>query len=413
MAVPKVTLPMSPAKVNQLLISNLTSGYLNPVQMKKKATQSVNDAINAALADIRGSTRAAQLQATNQAKAYEGFGQAIGAMRTADAAADQRLYQGAADAQARYAANLTGSVGDIADAGAAAQQRDIAAIGGDPSAMQRLNPEAMRNVGNYLGGVLPAGTLAGNAVAAAVNDRNQGVASAERLGLEGAAMRQKTLDLQKELALARTKLTSGRPAAMRDAMDAIGDDQRSNLATLANVLYLQNTQAKTTADLTGTYQGSPTINTYTDAQGRIRNYDPGKYEVHTSKNGTQFLKPLPVPPSAGKNAQGLTPAQVLTANRARATAMKSYRSNMLGTLQSKSGPLWQQPSALMQGITPPSRKSYSTARKYLVDNYAADLIKAYPKYRADILRTVDQVLASSGWVKVPTKKPRQPYPGAH
>jgi hypothetical protein len=399
---------MSPDKVNRLLISNLTSGYLNPAQMKKKAAQSVNEAINAALADIRGSTRAAQLQATNQARAYEGFGKAIGGMRTADAAADQRLYQSAADAQARYAANLTGSVGDAADASAAAQQRDIAAIGGDPATMQRLNPEAMRNVGNYLGGVLPAGTLAGNAVATAVDTRNQGVASAERLGLEGAAMRQKTLDLQKDLALARTKLTSGRPAAMREAMDQIGDDQRSNLATLANVLYLQNTQAKTASEV-----GINEADTWTDAKGITRNYDSSKFQVKYRPNGAQYLVPLPGTGS-GKNAQGLTPGQVATANRARATALKSNRANMLTLLNNKSGSLWKQPPALLAGVQAPTRKSYSTARKYLVDNYAADLIKQYPKYRTEILRQVDQVLASSGWVKVPAK-PRgsatQGYPG--
>jgi hypothetical protein len=210
-------------------------------------------------------------------------------------------------------------------------------------------------------------------------------------------MRQKTLDLQKELALSRTKLTSGRPAAMRSAMDAIADDQRSNLATLANVLYLQNTQSKTAAEL-----GINAADTYTDASGVTRNYDSSKFVVKYRPNGAQYLAPLPGT-NGGKNAQGLTPGQVATANRARATAIKSTRANMLTTLQSQTGPLWKQPPSYLQGIQDPRRKSYSTARKYLVDNYAADLIKQYPKQRVAILSMVDQVLKASGWSKVPAK----------
>jgi hypothetical protein len=62
--------------------------------MKKKAAQSVNESIAAALADIRQSTRAARGARQPTRPRLRGFGTAIAGMRTADAARDQQLYRG-------------------------------------------------------------------------------------------------------------------------------------------------------------------------------------------------------------------------------------------------------------------------------------------------------------------------------
>jgi len=66
-----VDLPMNPAAVNKVLLQNVMSGALNPKQMRQQAVKSVNDAIKAALGDLRGTTAAAQKQANDQARASD------------------------------------------------------------------------------------------------------------------------------------------------------------------------------------------------------------------------------------------------------------------------------------------------------------------------------------------------------
>jgi hypothetical protein len=260
----------------------------------------------------------------------------------------------------------------------------------------------MANIENYLGGYLPSANLAENSAYASADARAQAMAGATRLALGSADVRAKSVELQAELARDRAKLIAGKPAAIREAMKGLSDDQRANLATLANVLYLQNAQAKQTADALGTYQGQPTTDTYIDAQGRTRKYDPDRYVVKTSKNGTQFLAPLPVPKSSStttRNKAGLTPSQVATQKRMREQTLQSKRSTMLAAAQNPKGPLYKRPAIDLGEFTPPTRRSYSEARQYLMTNYANDLIRQYPGERARILQTVDEVLASAGFKK--------------
>ena len=404
---PQVQLPMNPNAVNQFILKNLTSGYLNPKQQRQQAVQSVNDSIKAALAELREPAAAAQLQANRQANAYEGFAQTLAEARRSDADYVRDLYRGAADDQALFASGITGAVGNAARSDAAAQQADVQAATGQGPGYVGTDIPSMQGVGYYLGGQLPSGRLAENAAYASQDMLRQGLASASRLALEGAGMRQKSIDLQSDLAKARAKLISGKPAAIREAMKGLSDDQRANLATLANVAYLQNTQAKTTADLTGQYQGQPTIDTYTDSKGVVRHYNPNTHIVKTSKNGTQFLAPLPVPKSTSsttKNAAGFTPSQQATQTRMRNEAIQGGRKAMLTAAQNKSGPLYNAPPSFLQGIRPPTPKSYAEAKAYLMTQYANDLIKQYPGERARILQTVEEVLAAGGFKRAAATK---------
>jgi hypothetical protein len=404
-----VDLPMSPDVVNKALLANVVAGGLDPKQMRQQATQTVNDTIRAALGDLRGTTAAAQKQATDQARAYEGFAKMLAQERRTDAGYVQDLYRDAASDQARFASGITGAVGDAARADAAAQQADIAAATGQTAGYHAPDPGAMQSVGYFLGGQLPAARLSENAVYAGENALRQGLASASRLGLESAGLRGKSMDLQAELARQKSKLIAGRAPAIREAMKGISDDQRANLATLANVLYLQNAQAKTTADTLGTFQGQPTVDTYVDAQGRTRKYNPNTHTVKTSKNGTQFLAPLPAPVSSSatpRNAAGLTPSQQATQDRALNKALQAGRSGMLSVLGDKKGPLYNQPP-FQSSFIQPTPKSYAQARAYLMTNYANDLIAQYPEQEARILQTVDEVLASRGFAKgSATRKPK-------
>jgi len=401
-----VDLPMNPAAVNKVLLQNVMSGALNPKQMRQQAVKSVNDAIKAALGDLRGTTAAAQKQANDQARASEGFGRYLADARVADAGQIQQLYGDAAAQQAQFAQGLTGAVGSAAQASDAANQADIAAAagGGAVAGYHAPDPGQMANIANYVGGYLPSANLAENAAYAAADTRAQALADAARLGLEGAGMRAKGVDLQAELARKRAELVAGKPAAIREAIKGLSDDQRANLATLANVLYLQNTQAKTTAEQLGTFQGQPTINTYRDKQGRLRQYDPDRYQVKTNKDGSQWLAPLPVPKSPSsstttKNQAGFTPSQQATQDRARNKAVQGARGNMLTVAQNTGGPLYKRPPIDLGEFTPPVRKTYAEARQYLLTNYANDLIRQYPGERARILKSVDEVLASAGFKK--------------
>ena len=412
---PQVQLPLNPNAVNQALLRNVMSGGLDPKQMRKQAVQSVNDAIKTALGELRSTTAAAQLQATHQAQGYEGFARALGEMRRSDADYVSGLYRDAGADQARFAAGITGAVGDAARADAAAQQADIAAATGQSAGYHGPDPGATQSVGYFLGGQLPAARLAENAVYAGTDALRQGLASAARLGIEGAGMRGKAIDLQGELARKRAELIAGKPAAIREAMKGLADDQRANLATLANVLYLQNAQAKTTAEQTGQYQGQDTIDTYRDANGVLRHYDPNRYRVKTSRNGSQFLEPLPVAKSGSsteKNAAGRTVSGQDTYDRAVNKALQTNRSHMLTAVQNQKGPLWTQPNSLYQGLPgyEPKRKDYATARSYLLTNYANDLMKQYPKQKAQILAAVDEVLASAGFKRKAAAKPTKPLP---
>ena len=119
-----VDLPMNPAAVNKVLLQNVMSGALNPKQMRQQAVKSVNDAIKAALGDLRGTTAAAQKQANDQARASEGFGRYLADARVADAGQIQQLYGDAAAQQAQFAQGLTGAVGSAAQASDAANQAD-------------------------------------------------------------------------------------------------------------------------------------------------------------------------------------------------------------------------------------------------------------------------------------------------
>jgi len=406
-----VDLPMDPAAVNKALLQNVMGGALNPKQMRVEATRSVNDAIKAALGELRGTTAAAQKQATDQARAYEGFAEMLAKERRTDAGYMNDLYRDAAEDQARFAGNITGSVGAAAQADAAAQQRDVAAATGQ-GGYSGTDVPAMQGVGYFLGGQIPSARFSENAAYASNDMLRQGLASAARLGLEGAGMRGKAIDLQGELARERAKLIAGRAPAIREAMKGLSDDQRANLATLANVLYLQNTQAKTTADLLGTYQGQPTIDTYVDAQGRTRRYDPSQYRVKTSKNGSQFLEPLPNPPStstSGKDPKtGLTPSQQNTQNRMREQALQGGRQDMLKVASRTDGPLYKPQSPLEKGLRPPQRRSYAEARAHLMTTFANDLIKQFPDQKKRILQMVDETLSSAGFKKgsTPKKPPR-------
>lgn len=412
-------LPMGVSQINRLLTQYLGAGFQSPAVQRRQAIQSVNDAIAQSLGDLRSTTKAEQEQANRQAAAYEGFSKALMGMRAGDAGLIHDLYSGAASDQARFAQGVTGAVGAAASSDAAAQQADVAAATGGMPGYHGTDVGALGMVGNYIGGYLPSASLAENAAYEGVNQLNQGFAGSLRLGLESGAIRQKTLDLQKELAQERAKLARQRPSLVRQALSDVQSGQRSDLATLANVLYLQNTQAKTTADLTGQYQGQDTINTYRDANGVLRNYNPNTHIVKTSRNGTQFLAPLPVPKGSSSSTPrdpktGLTPSQTATQNRMRQEALQQGRSNMLKALQNKKGPLWNQPDPLLGSLGKATPRSYAAAKKYLMTNYANDLIKQYKGEKQRILAMVEEVLASAGFKRGSgaAASSRQPQTGA-
>lgn len=397
----QVQLPMDPAYINKLLLQNVGTMFPNPKQQRQQAIQSVNDAIKSALGDLRGTTAAEQKQATDQARAYEGFAKWLAGQRVADSAADQAIYSQQAQAQSHFADSLMGGIGQAAQASADANVRDAQAAAGTGAGYHGPNVQSLVGVGEYLGGYLPSANLSDNAAYAAANARAQGIAMAGSLGLQGAGMRQKAVDLQAELARERAKLIAGRPAAIRSALKDSGDTTRANLATLANIAYLQNTQAKTTAEQTGQYQGQDTINTYRDKNGVIRNYDPSRYTIHYNKDGSGFLVPLPVATGAGKgkNKNGLTPSQQATQDRMRNEALQTTRGSMLTVVQNKKGPLYNKPKVDLGEFTPWTPKSYAAAKTYLMTNFANDLIKQYPGQKARILQMVEETLSAGGFKK--------------
>jgi len=199
-------------------------------QMRTMARQDVNTQIAAERADNAATTRAAQIQANNQATRAQGYAQALAnAFRSTPQQVAQQ-YSQAADRINAYGTGLSAAADAAFKSSEDLAQQHLAATGAPTDVPQPFNPSALADVGRYLGTTMPAASLVKQGQQAENLTRAQNWAAVSRVADIAQQYKQKTTDLQSELALKQQALEKTRPKLFSDALtnyEKIASDRRT------------------------------------------------------------------------------------------------------------------------------------------------------------------------------------------
>lgn len=232
------------------ILNRYYSQMSTPAQQSGLAQRQVNDQIKMALAGIRASTAAEQAAYTKQQERATGFAlaqQSLEGQYGAQALADYR--QAGQDIQG-LGTGLTGAVGAAQQEQANKAAADISALTGGRNTATGLDIPGMQNVAQYTGVTLPSSDLYTQAASAAASARYNTLANADKIHQIATEYAQKWQDAQHQLSLSRQELEAKRPGLYNDAVAALHDKARQDMATLVTALTLKNTVAATGSEIT-------------------------------------------------------------------------------------------------------------------------------------------------------------------
>ena len=245
----------------QSLINRYAASMLSPAQMRKQARRETNLATQDSLRDLRSTYQRERERTLREQYAqgtYAGMLRGFGAPGSAEAQSIRDAYARAAGLNERFSQGLIESTtgqqaADVATS--AAQNAQLAGYEGPPIPGQDAGVNA--SVLSYLNS-LPKGTFAAQAEARAAGLQSAGAAAASPFALREAQLGQTLREMQDKYLMARHDIDVGRASDFQKALAGLRESGRGDLSTLINAMYLQNTQAKDIAALTGTYKGKPT-----------------------------------------------------------------------------------------------------------------------------------------------------------
>lgn len=232
-----------------------------------QAKGDVNAQIQAALAGYRATTKAAQQQAMQQSTRAQGFATALSKLSAPSAEQTAATYNEAADRMRAFGTGLTGQVQADQQAEAARTAQQVAQSTGGLGRLVGYDPDAARNAAQYSGVVIPGQSLVEQAANAKTEQQWLNAANAAGIGTIAQQYRQKTTDLQSQLAEQRATLEAQRPKLYSEALTSRQTAARNNLSTLIQAQYLGSSLRKTGAEITGVdpITGKPTLGARTAA----------------------------------------------------------------------------------------------------------------------------------------------------
>jgi hypothetical protein len=244
------------------ILANYYSGILSPGDQRKQARKDTNLAIQDSMRQLRTTYQQerertlreqyAQGQWAGLLKGYGGEGSGgAGAIRDAYATAaglSSKAGQGFIDSTtAQQGANV-----DAANADAA----NLAGYNG-PNVMPDAGANA--SVLSYLNS-LPAGTFAADAEREATGLGSASAKAGSEFAFREAQLGQALREMSDKYTMGVKDVQSKRGGMFQDALKGLQESGRGDLATIINAMYLQNTQDKTMADITGVGpDGRPTV----------------------------------------------------------------------------------------------------------------------------------------------------------
>jgi hypothetical protein len=311
-------------------------------------------------------------------KAIQGQGMAAKSVLQALAALSQGIpgqiqaaYERAGNDQAGYASGLTGAVGDAAQAGVAADNAQIAAQGAPGSVSNSDSQNAMM-VANYLGGALPASSLAAEGAsrfAEAATSVYSGEAALTQQALqdmnasraEVEQLRQQGLDLE-----------NTRPAEVQKALLQLREDDRAERQLQADIEDKRATAAREEAAL-NLQKGTLTKQWDAQLEDTAWNRTNATGTLWTVKNGKLVNTGKPAPGSAAGRAiisantqRARTATQARTAAQKRAADQAKNLTDQTGTIH-----VVQNGKVVDTGNPAPGSKAASNAEKRAKDRVAA------------------------------------------
>ena len=444
----------SPVYQTQQATSKWLANMLTPQQQLQMATRVAGQSIAAQQAENRRATKAAQVQAQNQATRAQGYALALGNLTKNIPEQLRANYQQAADRLRAYGTGLTGALGEAYNKESADTAARMAATGADLSTLtggalpNQYDPGAIRNTLQMTGVVTPGATLEAQAANAYGYGNALRQASIAKVGQIAQDYLQKKVDYQRDLADKQRALFATRPDLVNRALQNIQSNQTQNMATLVSALTLQNTMGKTAFDIlnqgtktksavkqagqkgardwskvTGIYTddtGNPVLKNgqpqllsgYWWSSGKVGVGNPAKYNTSRSKtnaDGTKLIKltpqeggPTPPKPGQPKPKPGAwTP-----------TKIASYVAKQSGTIRSV---VMQPPYIKHQSAI---EKKYGQPHPLLSYQDAYSRLMAYflPRFRnrPDVIRAVQDTLSTAGYTApaAPTTTPA-PTRGSH
>lgn len=245
----------------QSLINQYAASMLSPQAMRKTARKETNLAMQDSLRDLRTTYQRERERTLREQYAqgtYAGMLRGFGAPGSAEAEGIRNAYASAAGLNERFSQGLIDSTttqqGANVDTGAA-QNAQLAGYDGPTIPGQDAGVNA--SVLSYLNS-LPKGTFAAQAESRAKGLASAGAAAASPFALREAQLGQTLREMQDKYLMGRQDLNSSRASEFQKALSGLRESGRGDLSTLINAMYLQNTQQKDLASITGTYKGKPT-----------------------------------------------------------------------------------------------------------------------------------------------------------
>lgn len=245
------------------LLNTYYRGLLSPQQQRQQARAQVNTQMQSSLRDLRTTYQTERERTLREQYAqgtFAGLLKGLGAPGSSEAESIRNAYAKAAGLsgaeQRGFISSTTAQQGaDVGQANAAnAQLAGYAGPDQNPSAGQNAD------VLNYLSS-LPPGTFASEAASKAAGLGASGAQAAGQFGLREQQLGQQLREMQDQYLLNRRDVDLKRPGLYQDAIGNLQTGNRSDIATLINAMYLQNTMGKTQADISGVdpRTGRPTL----------------------------------------------------------------------------------------------------------------------------------------------------------
>lgn len=306
-----------------------------------------------------------------QGMATQGVLQALAALSQNIPGAIQSAYERAGNDQAGYASGLTGTVGDAARAGIAADNAQIAAQGA-PGSVSDSDSQAAMMVANYLGGTLPASSLAAEGAS-----RFAEAATSIYAG-EGALTQQALTDMNasraevEELRQQGLDLENTRPAEVQKALLQLREDDRAERQLQADIEEKRAAAAREEAALK---LQAGTLTKQWDAQleDTAWNRTNATGTLWTVKNGKLVNTGKPAPGSAAGRAiisantqRARTATQARTAAQKRAADQAKNLTDQTGTIH-----VVRNGKVVDTGTPAPGSKAASLAEKRAHDRVTA------------------------------------------
>ena len=267
------------------ILNRYIASLLTPQQQAAQTRQWIDAQIKSGIADINRSAATDRSRILQQQDRARQFALALGSMRDASGAQTEADYTNAAARIQGLGTGLTGTVFDAQQAQADQAAADIAAATGGLGKAAPLDVAGLRNVAQYTGVTMPSTDLYAEAASRAGQARVQQDMRAQQIANIAADYDVKLNEAEKQRLADVATLAGKRPSLYQEAIQGMQAGGRSDMATILSALALQNTQAKTAAEITKT--GAETAAVTTKVTGF--QYDPTTGKQKTDSKGNPLL----------------------------------------------------------------------------------------------------------------------------